>query len=79
MQYQPKKGSRHGLDAWLPSWMNSGIYTNEACTLFSYTQLTICTQSNAFPTLINVGYNAITGCIQFECVTMQLWIEKLGL
>ena len=43
MNYQPKPCSKYGLDSWLPSWMNSGIYTNEACIFFDYNQLTLCT------------------------------------
>ena len=35
-KYLPKTGSKHGLDSWLPSWINAGIYANEACTLFDY-------------------------------------------
>ena len=55
-------------------WMNAGINTTEACTLFNYTQSTICTQSSGLPTLLHVGYHAITDCIQFntmEFVTTQ--------
>ena len=41
------------------------------------TQMTIFTRSWALPTLIHVGYHAITDHIQFdmtECATMQLHI-----
>ena len=77
MNCLPKTGSKHSLYSWLPSGMNTGIYTNEARTLINYTQFTICTQSRAFSTLFNLEYHAIMDHIQFDmtqCVTTQSWI-----
>ena len=33
--------SKHGLFSWVPSMMDSGIYTNKPHTLIDYTQLTM--------------------------------------
>ena len=66
MNYLPKPDSKHSLYSWLPSGMNAGIYTNEACTLIDYTQLTICAESRVFPTLLHMGYHTITDDIQFD-------------
>ena len=40
--------------------MHTWIYTNETHTLINYTQLAIGTQSRRCPTLLHMGYCAIT-------------------